>query len=138
MDTKIELTPKEILDEKFTKDVKGYSSDEVDAFLDRIIKDYVAFDNALKQDAAAIEGLQSEIQALQNAGAQSGQSQAAFADRFHKLELENASLHNRIDGIKPGDNPTVENMQYIQRINQLEDFLYSIGYDPNSLKKRSQ
>ncbi len=136
MDNEIELSPKEILEERFTKDVKGYNSDEVDAFLDRVIKDYVTFAALRKADASAIEALKKQLVDLQTQNAQALKGQADLAEKVHKLEIENASLHNRLDGIRPGDNPTVENMQYIQRVNQLEDFLYSIGYDPNSLKKR--
>ncbi len=166
MDSKTQLTTDDILKKRFTKDVKGYSADEVDAFLDRIIQDYVNFVSALSLDEATIATLKKEAEANQATSvARANQAQGQYASamenlrkqladvqgnldeaekalaaqtaKTHKVELENASLHNRLDGIKPGDSVTVENMRYIQRINTLEDFIFSIGYDPNTLKKRS-
>lgn len=40
---KIKLTAKEILEKDFKSGIKGYNKDEVDQFLDLIIKDYETF-----------------------------------------------------------------------------------------------
>ena len=40
------LTAKEILDKEFKIDARGYRPQEVDQFLDYIIKDYVYFENS--------------------------------------------------------------------------------------------
>lgn len=134
---KTELTPKEILDEKFTKNVKGYSPEEVDAFLDRVIHDYQVFLSKEKEDADLVISLRKQIQDLMEGKATYLANQDALYAEKKRLELDNASLHNKLDGIKPGDNPNVENLQYIQRINQLEEFVYSLGYDPRTLRKRN-
>lgn len=39
----IQLTPKEILEKDFKTSLKGYNQDEVDKFLDSVIKDYEQF-----------------------------------------------------------------------------------------------
>jgi DivIVA domain len=137
MELKLDLNAKKVFDQKFAKDVKGYNPEEVDAFLDRIIQDYLAFSQYQKQSSAYAEGLEGKIATLQD------EKQALLEDRDvavnakKKLELENASLKNKLGGIKPSDKPTAENIEYISRINQLEDFLYGIGYDPRTLKKLS-
>ena len=41
----IQYGPKDILDKKFKNKVRGYDPDEVDEFLDGIIRDYEAFTN---------------------------------------------------------------------------------------------
>ncbi len=40
---KVKLTAKEILEKDFKSGIKGYNKDEVDQFLDLIIKDYEVF-----------------------------------------------------------------------------------------------
>jgi DivIVA domain-containing protein len=137
MELQLDLNAKKILDQKFTKDVKGYNPGEVDAFLDRTIQDYLAFSQYQKQSSSYAEDLEGKLAALQE------EKQSLLEDRDNavnakkKLEIENASLKNKLGGIKPSDKPTAENIEYISRINQLEDFLYGIGYDPRTLKKLS-
>jgi len=55
VDNRIQLTPKDILEKDFKTGFRGYEQDEVDKFLDLIIKDYEKF--------------QEEIEALQNENA---------------------------------------------------------------------
>lgn len=43
----IQYGPKDILDKKFKNKVRGYDPDEVDEFLDGIIRDYEAFTNEI-------------------------------------------------------------------------------------------
>ncbi|WP_026689732.1 cell division regulator GpsB [Alteribacter aurantiacus] len=42
------LTPKEILEKDFKTSIRGYSQDEVDQFLDQIIKDYDAYEKRIQ------------------------------------------------------------------------------------------
>jgi len=42
-DQQIQLTSKEILEKDFKTAMRGYNQEEVDAFLDKIIQDYNAF-----------------------------------------------------------------------------------------------
>ena len=52
------LSAKEILDKDFKIDPKGYRPQEVDAFLDLIIKDYVDFENTTKRLVSEIKTLE--------------------------------------------------------------------------------
>ena len=45
-DTTISLSSKKVLTQVFTPDVKGYDCDQVDEFLDKVAKDYQAFEGA--------------------------------------------------------------------------------------------
>ncbi|WEG14945.1 cell division regulator GpsB [Pullulanibacillus sp. KACC 23026] len=53
----VQLTTKDILEKEFKSGLRGYSPDEVDQFLDVIIKDYEAFE-------AEIQRLRQENQKL--------------------------------------------------------------------------
>lgn len=67
------LTPKQILDKEFNKKFKGYDTEEVDVFLDEIIKD---FDSVIKErDSAKKE--KEELEQKFN----------AVRDRIEKLDL---------------------------------------------------
>jgi DivIVA domain-containing protein len=136
MNDRIELTVQKILAKKFTPDVKGYNPDQVDDFLDNVIKDYVSFSEIQKQQAATIETLQKQLADLQEKESKATSDSQILWDKNKQLEIDNASMASRLKGIKPGDRPTAENMQYIQRIRTLEDFLNSEGYDPNNLKRK--
>ena len=47
-DEKLFLTPQEILDKEFKMDAKGYRPQEVDKFLDMVIRDYTEYNNIIK------------------------------------------------------------------------------------------
>ena len=46
---RIGLTPQDIFDKEFKIDTRGYRLQEVDKYLDQIIKDYVEFINIIKE-----------------------------------------------------------------------------------------
>ena len=61
----------------------------------------------------------------------------ALRKRIHALELENASMKNKLVGIQEGDKVSSENMEYIKRIRMLENFIWQLGFDPKTLRKRN-
>ena len=46
MEYKVVLSPKKIVSKEFKVDFKGYNADEVDHFLDQIVKDYELLNNS--------------------------------------------------------------------------------------------
>ncbi len=134
MENKVNLTAKAILDKKFTKDVKGYNPDEVDSFLDEIIADYQLFARFLKEKDTKIEALEGKIAAYDASYSSANKKYGELYERAKQLEIENASLNKRLEGIKPSDKVTAENMEWIQRCHKLEDFLYRHGFSEADLK----
>ena len=95
------LTAREILEKDFPLAPKGYEPQEVDQFLDLVIKDYVEFDNAKKR-------LLSEIKLL---------------------ETDNAKLKSEIRNLKASleianSNKSVTNVDLLKRISDLEKVVY--------------
>lgn len=121
------LTAKEILNKKFSKDVKGYDASEVDEFLDQIIADYEALTLSIGEKDAKINALENEIRSISPEFDSSKEKMKAMGERVKELELENASLKNKLDGIKPGDKVNAENLEWIQRCRKLEKLLYQQG-----------
>lgn len=103
---KISLTPQDILDKEFGIDVRGYTPQEVDKFLDLVIGDYNEFIKEIKK-------LKKEN---------------AF------LNDENAKLKNELRRIKANieaaeesassSNGAVSNIDLLRRLSQLEKVVY--------------
>lgn len=103
-DEKLFLTPQEILDKEFKMDAKGYRPQEVDKFLDMVIRDYNEFINKINR-------LQQENKALENDKA--------------TLISENRKLRSIIDSAKDGANGTnYNNVDLLRRISNLEKVVY--------------
>lgn len=55
-----------ILDKQFNIDFKGYSPEEVDRFLDLVVRDYDSYNQIISEFDDVIETKNSEIEALKN------------------------------------------------------------------------
>lgn len=95
---KITLTIKDILEKEFKIDARGYRLQEVDKFLDIIIKDYNEYNNIIKELDKERKSLLQENQEL-------------------KQEVRN--LKSSIEAVKL-DEKQITNVDLIRRISQLE------------------
>lgn len=95
------LTAKEILDKDFKIDARGYRPQEVDQFLDLIIKDYLDFETTTKR-------LVNEIKVLE--------------DDNSKLKAEIRNLKSKLEIV--GSNKSVTNVDLLKRISDLEKVVY--------------
>lgn len=106
---KLFLTPQEILDKEFKVDAKGYRPQEVDKFLDMVIRDYTEF-------ASIIKKLQNENKIL--------------SDDNAKLKAEYRKLKNIIDSANEsgaasgGAKNNFNNVDLLKRISNLEKVVY--------------
>ena len=98
---RIALTPKDILEKEFKIDTRGYRPQEVDQFLDLVIKDYVDFEATTKR-------LVTEIKALESDNA--------------KLKAEIRNLKASLD--IANSNKGVTNVDLLKRISDLEKVVY--------------
>lgn len=104
---KLFLTPQEILDKEFKVDAKGYRPQEVDKFLDMVIRDYTEF-------ASIIKKLQNENKLLSEDNA--------------KLKAEYRKLKNIIDSANESSGGSARsnynNIDLLKRISNLEKIVY--------------
>lgn len=94
----IELTKQDILEKEFKIDARGYRLQEVDKFLDIIIRDYNEYDNI--------------ISALEN-------DKRQLANENQELKQEVRDLRLSLQALKV-DEKEVTNVDIIRRISQLE------------------
>ena len=95
---KITLTMQDILEKEFKIDTRGYRMQEVDQFLDTIIRDYNEYNRMVKQLSLENERLQEE-----NAS----------------LKQDVRRLESSIETVKGGEKE-ITNVDLLRRISQLE------------------
>lgn len=107
MTNKIQLSPKKILNKQFQIDFKGYSSSEVDYFLDTVVEDYEAFASMLNESYEQIEELQKENKLL-------------------KMKISNLEKEQLIqqDNMRSMEENMSSNIDILKRISNLEKEVY--------------
>ncbi len=100
---RIILTTKDILEKEFKIDTRGYRPQEVDKFLDIIIRDYEEFMQIIKElDAEKKELVEDNI----------------------KLKQDVRILKTKLDVVKDGNVPEVNNADILRRLSSLEKLVY--------------
>lgn len=99
---RISLTPQDIFEKDFKIDTRGYRLQEVDKYLDQVIRDYAEFINIIKE-------LKNENKELSN------------ENLSLKHELRN--LKANIDIVKKSEKE-ITNVDILRRLSQLEKYIY--------------
>lgn len=98
---RIALTMQDILEKEFKIDTRGYRMQEVDQFLDVVIRDYNEYNNIIKALLKEKEGLLSEN---------------------NSLKQEVRSLRSSIETVKGGEKE-ITNVDLLRRISHLEQII---------------
>ena len=97
------LTPQEILEKEFKVDARGYRPQEVDKFLDMVIRDYTEYGNIIKK-------LEKDIRNLMEDNS--------------KLKQEIRRLQSEVDSTSNATAKNISNVDLLKRISQLEKVVY--------------
>ncbi|MBP3461533.1 MAG: cell division regulator GpsB [Bacilli bacterium] len=100
---RILLTGKDILEKEFKIDTRGYRPQEVDKYLDVIIRDYEEFVSIIKE----LENDKKEL----------------LEDNI-RLKQEIRTLKTKLDVIKEGSNNDISNVDLLRRLSNLEKIIY--------------
>ncbi len=100
---KIYLTPQEILDKEFKIDARGYRPQEVDKYLDMIIRDYTEFINIIKRNEKEIKDLTEDNQ---------------------KLKAEIRNLREQLVASENTSDGSSSNVDLLRRISKLEKVVF--------------
>ena len=104
---KIFLTPQEVLDKEFKIDARGYRPQEVDKFLDMVIRDYTEFISVIKK-------LEKDVRDL--------------GDDNVKLKNELRRLKTNLDAAESATSEapsrSVNNVDLLRRLSQLEKVVF--------------
>ena len=102
---RIYLTPQEILEKEFKVDARGYRPQEVDKFLDMVIRDYTEYNSIIKN-------LEKDVKNLTEDNAKLKQEIRSLNEQ---LELKNSSENS---------NRSLNNVDILKRISQLEKVVF--------------
>lgn len=100
---RILLTVKDILDKEFKIDTRGYRPQEVDKFLDVVMRDYEEFIAQLKEMSHEIKDL---------------------TDDNMRLKQEIRSLKMKLDLFKETETDGTNNVDVLKRLSNLEKIIY--------------
>lgn len=100
IDDKLFLTPEEILNKEFKIDARGYRMQEVDKFLDMVIRDYTEFLHTIKK----LE-----------------KDNLDLIEDNKKLQMEYRKLKSAISASSEGANANVD---VLRRLSNLEKIVY--------------
>lgn len=119
MAIKLNLTSKEILNNKFSGVPRGYSPIEVDSFLDSILSDYRLVENSLLLSNKEAKEQEEKIKKLK--------------EENESLKIDIEKYRNRFAGFENDTNVNSNNIDLMQRINKLEKALWKLGADPTKI-----
>jgi len=103
---KIFLTPSEILEHDFKIDARGYRPQEVDKYLDMIIRDYTEYNSIIRNLEKQIKDLTSDNNTLKA--------------EVRRLQTELSSAEEEASS----GQKSVTNIDLLRRISQLEKVVY--------------
>ena len=103
---KIYLTPQEILEHDFKIDARGYRPQEVDKYLDMVIRDYTEYNNIIRS-------LESQIKDLT-------EDNLTLKQEIRRLQAELETAENSATT----NQRSVTNIDLLRRISQLEKVVY--------------
>lgn len=98
------LTPQDILEKEFKVDARGYRPQEVDKYLDMVIRDYTEYSNIVKK-------LEKDIKDLT-------EDNIKLKQEIRRLQSEIASSSNE------APSRSANNVDLLKRISQLEKVVY--------------
>ena len=104
---KIYLTPQEILDKEFKVDARGYRPQEVDKYLDMVIRDYAEFISIIKNKDKEIKDLTEDNIKLKQ--------------EIRRLKTTIEVAEDSVSGMQTR---SVNNVDLLRRISQLEKIVY--------------
>ena len=105
-DDKIFLTPNEILEHDFKIDARGYRPQEVDKYLDMIIRDYTEYNNIIRNLERQIKDITED--------------NATLKAEIRRLQTELSSAEDAA----ASEQKSVTNIDLLRRISQLEKVVY--------------
>ncbi len=124
----IQFTPKDILEKSFSQKMRGYDPNEVDTFLDGIIKDYQAYDNRVNSLENENNQLRMELQRLkQSAGTVTPEPSVTPSGYFNN---SNSAPSNNDDLGRT----RIEN-ELLKRVSNLEQRVFGSTEGPSSIDR---
>lgn len=102
---RIYLTPQDILEKEFKIDARGFRPQEVDKFLDIVIRDYTEYNSIIKQLEKELKDASEDVQKL-------------------KQEVRHLNEQLELKNMSDNSSRTLTNVDILKRISQLEKVVF--------------
>jgi DivIVA domain-containing protein len=119
MSVQLKLDSNKILHKQFEGTKPGYNALQVDSFLDTVIADYETVEKYSAQMDQKVQELTSLNEMLNK--------------RLTKDEADLAVMSEKLKNISENDNASLSNLDLLKRISALEQALFKLGVDPNTV-----
>lgn len=119
MEIKLRLDANRIYHKEFTGTKPGYDAMQVDTFLDIVMNDYQTMEKYIKESQNELGALQDKI--------------AVLNQTIDSLRTENATLKNKLNGIKQNADASINNLELLKKISAMEKALAKAGINPNTI-----
>lgn len=113
----VKLTTTDILEQDFKISFRGYDPDEVNDFLDEIMRDYDAYEATIKE----LRGEIARLKAKSNAGSVTQATNTPIDETTHSLRTERSS--------------SATNFDILRRLNRLEKEVFGKRIAENSAEE---
>lgn len=117
------LNKEAILNKQFIPSYKGYDTNDVDEFLDLVLKDYSQIDEIVKKNDETISTLKRENESLKS----------SLRDLKREQELVGLKITSKKQNLDYTPS-SIDNLELLKRCAMYEKKLYSLGVDPSKLK----
>lgn len=114
------LTSDDILSKKFSACRSGYDPEEVDRFLDAVLKEFQGLEKKVNEQLPL---LVKEIKDLRE-----------IAKKYEELMLRYETLENKVRRLDKSPYTAEAKLDLLMRIDALEKALYKLGKDPAKIK----
>ncbi len=119
MPLELKLDSNKILHKQFEGTKPGYNALQVDSFLDTVISDYQTMEKYVNDSESKINEL-TNLNGLLN-------------KRLSQSEASLAVMTEKLKNISDNDKASLNNLDLLKRISALEQALFKLGVDPNSI-----
>jgi len=119
MALELKLDSNKILHKQFEGTKPGYNALQVDSFLDTVISDYQSMEKFVSDSEEKINELNTLNSMLNK--------------RLSQSEANCAVMSEKLKNISDNDKASLNNLDLLKRISALEQALFKLGVDPNSI-----
>lgn len=120
MAIKLLLDSNKIYHKVFEGTKPGYDALQVDSFLDLVIKDYDTFSNYVTTCDQQLSEMKNKV--------------AMLNEQLSKVEAENAALKAKFADLSNNEDASLNNLELLKRISNLEKALAKAGINPNTIE----
>lgn len=119
------LSAQDIYDKEFTVDSRGYSANEVDAYLDLVIEDYQNYEEQAQKLSSALVSCDQKIRELTEENQNLRLEYASMQNELASLRQQLQAQGNESQGVNSYIQTNKEGLTLEERVSRLEEAIFA-------------